>query len=320
MDENQSHHGAFAIALVALCAVLVATGLVMAPASARPTLAGAASESVALTPAASSPIGLGSDIDPLPAAASSAPGDEVVMPESDAAVAAEPETSAGVSPITVPDAPADTPDAAQPAPAEPAPPVQAEIVEAEIAEAETVEAEITEAAIAKAETVEAETADAAANVEADAVEEAGAAAAIAAGAAGGEQLAGTALDDSGPVEVEITVSALPDPPDVAASHTTTTVEVELEVVATDAAWAAVRECESGGNYAINTGNGFYGAYQFTRSTWDWVAAAIGRDDLVGVRPDRAAPVDQDRLANALAFEVPGGGLQHWPVCGRRYGT
>ena len=82
---------------------------------------------------------------------------------------------------------------------------------------------------------------------------------------------------------------------------------------------SVRNCESHNNYAINTGNGFYGAYQFTISSWDWVAGLIGRPDLIGVRPDLAAPWDQDRLAQALAFEVAGGGLQHWPVCGRFYG-
>jgi len=32
---------------------------------------------------------------------------------------------------------------------------------------------------------------------------------------------------------------------------------------------STRMCESGGNYATNTGNGFYGAYQFTISTWHW---------------------------------------------------
>ena len=30
---------------------------------------------------------------------------------------------------------------------------------------------------------------------------------------------------------------------------------------------SVRRCESGGNYRINTGNGYYGAYQFNRGTW-----------------------------------------------------
>ena len=126
-------------------------------------------------------------------------------------------------------------------------------------------------------------------------------------------------EQAGTIEIEHHLAEIPDPPEVGGSGTEQSFEIQRPADPSDP-WAAVRRCESHNNYSINTGNGFYGAYQFTRSTWDWVAAAIGRDDLVGVRPDRAAPVDQDRLANALAFEVPGGGLQHWPVCGRRYGT
>jgi len=37
--------------------------------------------------------------------------------------------------------------------------------------------------------------------------------------------------------------------------------------ATGAQWDAVAQCASGGNYATNTGNGFYGGLQFTASTW-----------------------------------------------------
>lgn len=96
-----------------------------------------------------------------------------------------------------------------------------------------------------------------------------------------------------------------------------------EVVAVDALlddpWARVRWCESSDRYDIATGNGFYGAYQFTLATWDWVAEVIGRDDLIGIRPNLAAATDQDRMAQALGFEIPGGGLQHWPVCGKHYG-
>lgn len=55
----------------------------------------------------------------------------------------------------------------------------------------------------------------------------------------------------------------------------------------------LRMCESGGNYQTNTGNGFYGAYQFMIPTWDSIARLSDRPDLVGVRPDQASPSDQD---------------------------
>jgi peptidoglycan hydrolase CwlO-like protein len=57
--------------------------------------------------------------------------------------------------------------------------------------------------------------------------------------------------------------------------------------------------ESGGNYAINTGNGYYGAYQFLPSTWDTTASHAGRRDLIGVLPSSASPYDQDELAWSL---------------------
>lgn len=133
-----------------------------------------------------------------------------------------------------------------------------------------------------------------------------------------EQLATTSDDPDEPIIVEHTIAAIPDPPDVGASDRRQTFEVEADPDVHDP-WLGVRNCESHNNYSINTGNGFYGAYQFTISSWDWVAGLIGRPDLIGVRPDLAAPWDQDRLAQALAFEVAGGGLGHWPVCGRFYG-
>jgi peptidoglycan hydrolase-like protein with peptidoglycan-binding domain len=50
-------------------------------------------------------------------------------------------------------------------------------------------------------------------------------------------------------------------------------------------WAALRQCESGGNYKINTGNGYYGAYQFDVSTWRSVGGAG--------RPDQASAAEQN---------------------------
>jgi hypothetical protein len=68
--------------------------------------------------------------------------------------------------------------------------------------------------------------------------------------------------------------------------------------------AAIRACESGGNYATNTGNGFYGAYQFTQSTWESVGGTGN--------PAAASPAEQDKRAAILYSQQ---GASPWPVCG-----
>ncbi|MFN3218345.1 MAG: transglycosylase family protein [Acidimicrobiales bacterium] len=70
-------------------------------------------------------------------------------------------------------------------------------------------------------------------------------------------------------------------------------------------WAQVRECESLDDYAINTGNGFFGAYQFELRTWIGVGGA-------GL-PNHALPEEQDARARLLYGMR---GAQPWPLCGR----
>lgn len=71
-------------------------------------------------------------------------------------------------------------------------------------------------------------------------------------------------------------------------------------------WDAVAACESGGNWAINTGNGYYGGLQFTMGTWH----ANGGSG----SPASASREEQIRVAeNVLRSQGPGA----WPVCGRR---
>ncbi len=78
-------------------------------------------------------------------------------------------------------------------------------------------------------------------------------------------------------------------------------------------WAALRECEAGGDYSITNRSGKYrGAYQFDRSTWNSVAERHA-PALVGVDPAAASPADQDAMALALYIER---GARPWPHCGR----
>lgn len=76
-------------------------------------------------------------------------------------------------------------------------------------------------------------------------------------------------------------------------------------------WAALRQCEASGSYTAVNPVGYYGAYQFSTATWDWVAS-IHAPHLVGVRPDRASPAEQDAMALALYGMR---GASPWPHCG-----
>lgn len=70
-------------------------------------------------------------------------------------------------------------------------------------------------------------------------------------------------------------------------------------------WAALRRCESGGNYANKRNPTYRGAYQFSRSTWRSVG---GTGD-----PADAPPAEQDMRAAMLLARS---GRGQWPVCGR----
>ena len=73
-------------------------------------------------------------------------------------------------------------------------------------------------------------------------------------------------------------------------------------------WAELRNCESGGNYGADTGNGFYGAYQFTQQTW----SDLGFPG----RPDLAPPSTQDAAAQKLEAAA---GWGQWPACSAALG-
>lgn len=82
--------------------------------------------------------------------------------------------------------------------------------------------------------------------------------------------------------------------------------------AADAAtWNKVAACESSGNWSINTGNGYYGGLQFTRSTWE----AYG-----GTRyAPRADLATRDQQIATAEKVLDGQGPGAWPVCSVRAG-
>ncbi|MEV4708837.1 transglycosylase family protein [Actinoplanes sp. NPDC049316] len=77
-------------------------------------------------------------------------------------------------------------------------------------------------------------------------------------------------------------------------------------------WDAVAQCESGGNWSINTGNGYYGGLQFSRSTWK----AYGGTKYASTA-NKASRSQQIRIAEKV---LDGQGIGAWPVCGKKAGS
>ena len=75
-------------------------------------------------------------------------------------------------------------------------------------------------------------------------------------------------------------------------------------------WDAIAQCESGGDWSINTGNGYYGGIQFDKQTWN----AFGGDQFAP-RPDLASK--QEQIAVAEKVRDSRGGYGAWPVCGKK---
>jgi len=79
-------------------------------------------------------------------------------------------------------------------------------------------------------------------------------------------------------------------------------------VASGDAWEQLRLCEAGGNYARNSGNGYYGAYQFDIGTWGGFGGYA--------RADLAPPAIQDEKARQTQHAR---GWYPWPACSRKLG-
>jgi nucleoid-associated protein YgaU len=114
--------------------------------------------------------------------------------------------------------------------------------------------------------------------------------------------------------------AVPPAEPVARALSARTLQPVQEAVAFQAAraaagaptvWDRIAECESGGDWHINTGNHYYGGLQFWQETWKQFG---GLD--YAPRADLATQAEQIAVAEAV-LRVQGWGA--WPVCARRIG-
>ena len=78
--------------------------------------------------------------------------------------------------------------------------------------------------------------------------------------------------------------------------------------ADSATWDALAQCESGGNWSINTGNGFYGGLQFTQQSWNGVGMSGS--------PATATRAQQIEAGERL-LAIQGWGA--WPACSAKLG-
>ncbi|MFC6162830.1 resuscitation-promoting factor [Kribbella jiaozuonensis] len=110
-----------------------------------------------------------------------------------------------------------------------------------------------------------------------------------------------------PVDEKVLVGTKPKP---AEPTTTTTDEKPTPPTSSGGAWDRIAACESGGNWAANTGNGYYGGLQFDHGTW----AAYGGTAYAN-NANGASKAQQ--IAIAEKVKADRGGYGAWPVCGKK---
>jgi hypothetical protein len=87
---------------------------------------------------------------------------------------------------------------------------------------------------------------------------------------------------------------------------------EVPPVGNGATWDALAQCEAGGNWAINTGNGFFGGVQFDQNTWERNGGLR-----YAARADLATREEQIAIADVTRARQ---GWGAWPVCSGRVGV
>lgn len=87
---------------------------------------------------------------------------------------------------------------------------------------------------------------------------------------------------------------------------------EVPPVTNGATWDALASCEAGGNWGINTGNGFYGGVQFDQNTWE-------RNGGLRYAPRADLATREEQIAIATVTQQRQG-WGAWPVCSGRIGA
>jgi uncharacterized protein YabE (DUF348 family) len=87
---------------------------------------------------------------------------------------------------------------------------------------------------------------------------------------------------------------------------------EVPPVANGSTWDALSRCEAGGNWAINTGNGFFGGVQFDQNTWERQGGLR-----YAPRADLATREEQIAIAEVTRARQ---GWGAWPVCSGKVGA
>ena len=97
-----------------------------------------------------------------------------------------------------------------------------------------------------------------------------------------------------------------------ASTSGSTSSAPAPAVSDGSVWDALARCESGGNWAINTGNGYYGGLQFSYSTWlAWGGGVYAQTANLASR--------EQQIAIATKLRDATGGYGSWPGCASKLG-
>jgi LysM repeat protein len=110
------------------------------------------------------------------------------------------------------------------------------------------------------------------------------------------------------VHRDLPTAAPAAPAAVSPAQTRTSTPAPAVSAAGNSVWDQIAACESGGNWAINTGNGFYGGLQFTLSSWQ-AAGGSGY-------PNQASREEQISRAQILQSRQ---GWGAWPACTAKLG-